>query len=102
MTATSSTKQQLVDELHNVMDDMDSLMSSGASATGSESQALRSRIKERLNLAKAQVSATHAAARERARQTADAADVFVHDNPWQAVGVAAAVGVIFGLLISRR
>jgi ElaB/YqjD/DUF883 family membrane-anchored ribosome-binding protein len=26
----------------------------------------------------------------------------VHENPWQAIGIAAAVGLVAGLLMSRR
>jgi ElaB/YqjD/DUF883 family membrane-anchored ribosome-binding protein len=26
----------------------------------------------------------------------------VHDNPWTAIGIAAGVGVVLGMLISRR
>jgi ElaB/YqjD/DUF883 family membrane-anchored ribosome-binding protein len=39
---------------------------------------------------------------ECAKDAAKQADQFVHDKPWQAVGIAAAVGLVAGLLISRR
>ena len=39
---------------------------------------------------------------ECAKDAARQADKFVHDKPWQAVGIAAAVGLVAGLLISRR
>ena len=39
---------------------------------------------------------------DRAKATARATDEYVRDNPWQALGVAAAVGVLVGLLMSRR
>ena len=31
-----------------------------------------------------------------------AADAYVHENPWKAVGIAAGAGLIIGMLISRR
>jgi ElaB/YqjD/DUF883 family membrane-anchored ribosome-binding protein len=31
-----------------------------------------------------------------------ATDEYVHANPWQMIGVAAAVGALIGMLISRR
>jgi ElaB/YqjD/DUF883 family membrane-anchored ribosome-binding protein len=31
-----------------------------------------------------------------------AADAYVQDNPWRAVGIAAGVGLVVGMLISRR
>ena len=39
---------------------------------------------------------------ECAREAAQQADQFVHDQPWQAAGIAGAVGLVVGLLISRR
>ncbi|HUG72318.1 MAG TPA: hypothetical protein VMK82_02730, partial [Steroidobacteraceae bacterium] len=38
----------------------------------------------------------------RAREFAADGDKYVHDNPWTAVGVAAGVGVLLGVLLSRR
>jgi ElaB/YqjD/DUF883 family membrane-anchored ribosome-binding protein len=29
-------------------------------------------------------------------------DRFVHDRPWQAIGIAAAVGLVIGVLIGRK
>ena len=34
-------------------------------------------------------------------QAADVTDQYVHENPWRAVGIAAAAGVLIGLLIRR-
>jgi ElaB/YqjD/DUF883 family membrane-anchored ribosome-binding protein len=52
--------------------------------------------------AKEQFMAWEKQGMECARDAAKQADEFVHDKPWQAVGVAAAVGLVVGLLISRR
>ncbi len=39
---------------------------------------------------------------ERSKEAARATDEYVHDHPWQAVGVAAGVGFLLGMLIARR
>jgi ElaB/YqjD/DUF883 family membrane-anchored ribosome-binding protein len=39
---------------------------------------------------------------ERSKDVARSMDNCVHDHTWAAVGVAAAVGIILGLAISRR
>ena len=57
-----------------------------------EATALRSRIIDRLEAAKVRVADAQHEAVERAKRAADATDHYVHDHPWQAVGVAAAVG----------
>jgi ElaB/YqjD/DUF883 family membrane-anchored ribosome-binding protein len=30
------------------------------------------------------------------------ADAYVHEKPWQSIGIAAGLGLLIGLLISRR
>jgi ElaB/YqjD/DUF883 family membrane-anchored ribosome-binding protein len=29
-------------------------------------------------------------------------DEYVHENPWQAIGIGAAIGFLVGLVVSRR
>jgi ElaB/YqjD/DUF883 family membrane-anchored ribosome-binding protein len=36
------------------------------------------------------------------RQAMDVTDEYVHTNPWKAVGIAAAAGMLIGLLVARR
>jgi ElaB/YqjD/DUF883 family membrane-anchored ribosome-binding protein len=38
---------------------------------------------------------------QKSREAADVADDYVRDNPWSAVGIAAGVGLLLGLLIRR-
>ena len=37
-----------------------------------------------------------------ARAAARATDVYVHESPWTAIGVAAGVGLLVGLILGRR
>ncbi|MCC7487388.1 MAG: DUF883 family protein [Burkholderiales bacterium] len=61
---------------------------------------------EKLAAARARVQTALAGAREtvtvRGRQAVQSADEYVHDNPWAAVGVSGALGLIIGILIARR
>jgi ElaB/YqjD/DUF883 family membrane-anchored ribosome-binding protein len=36
------------------------------------------------------------------RKIAHDTDVYVHEKPWRAIGVAGAVGLLLGMLIIRR
>ena len=38
----------------------------------------------------------------RAKAAGHAADDYVHEHPWKAIGAAAGIGMIIGLLIGRR
>ena len=39
---------------------------------------------------------------DRAKDAADDAEKYVRRNPWQSLGIAAGVGLIVGVLLSRR
>ena len=39
---------------------------------------------------------------EKARELVDTADEYVRDNPWQAIGAMALIGVTVGFLLARR
>ena len=39
---------------------------------------------------------------EKTKVAATATDEFVHENPWAALGIAAAVGCIVGILMSKK
>ena len=51
---------------------------------------------------KAKMADEQAAVLAFSKDAAKAADVYVHLYPWTAVGVAAGVGLVVGLLSSRR
>lgn len=102
MSDTTLAKEKLAADFRAVMDDIDSLMTATGSQAEGEAKALRARIRERLDDARERLlNAQHEAVR-RARAAATATDDYVHDNPWQAIGVAAAIGLALGVLIGRR
>jgi ElaB/YqjD/DUF883 family membrane-anchored ribosome-binding protein len=39
---------------------------------------------------------------EKTKVAAKATDEFVQENPWKAVGIGTAAGIVIGMLISRR
>lgn len=102
MSDTTLAKEKLAADFRAVTDDIDSLMTATGSQAEGEAKALRARIRERLDDARERLlDAQHEAVR-RARAAATATDDYVHDNPWQAIGVAAAIGLALGVLIGRR
>ncbi|WJV52520.1 DUF883 domain-containing protein [Prodigiosinella aquatilis] len=39
---------------------------------------------------------------QRAKQVADKADIYLHDNPWYGVGIGATVGLVLGVLLAKK
>lgn len=102
MTDTTAAKHKLTEDFRAVMDDIDALMKSSGDKLDHETVALRQRIRDRLDVARERAADIQYEAVTRAKDAARATDDFVHDRPWTAVGVAAAVGVALGVLIGRR
>jgi ElaB/YqjD/DUF883 family membrane-anchored ribosome-binding protein len=42
------------------------------------------------------------ATRRVSRRAAAATDEYVHDNPWTAIGISAALGLLVGVLLGQR
>ena len=63
---------------------------------------MRAKVGESLAVAKVKMTEAEQAALVKAKAAAEATDNYVHENPWQAVGIAAGVGLVIGLLIGRR
>ena len=96
------TKEQLINDLKVVVADAEALLKATASQSGEKIAELRAKAEESLRVGKIRMAEAQEALLERTREAADAADVYVHDHPWRAVGIAAGVGLVVGLLIGRR
>ena len=103
MTSTQDvSKDKLVADLKIVVADAEELLRATASQAGDKIGVARERIQASLANARVKLVEAERALAERTRQAAKVADEYVHQNPWQAVGIAAVVGLVLGVLISRR
>ncbi len=70
--------------------------------SGEAAQRLRERVEATVKSARARLSSIETDARQLTDQAAATADQYVRGNPWAAVAIAAAAGVVIGALLSRR
>ncbi len=100
------TKDKLIEDFNAVMSDTEQLLKSVAATGGDKAISLRASVEQNLKVARERLQAMEQAAAEKARATARATDEYVHVNPWQSIGIAAAIGallgVALGLLLNRR
>ncbi|WP_035055881.1 DUF883 family protein [Andreprevotia chitinilytica] len=99
---TANTETELIDDLRTVLNDTESLLQSATGEQGDKARALRERITANLKDAKAKLIETERLVANKAKAAAKATDEYVHENPWQSIGIAAGVGFLLGLLVSRR
>jgi len=78
------------------------MLKKASNETGDRARDLRAQVEAKLLAAKLRLQEMQGDAVDRARDAARATDDYVHDNPWQAVGVGAAVGFVVGMLMTRR
>jgi ElaB/YqjD/DUF883 family membrane-anchored ribosome-binding protein len=104
--ATAVTKDQLIEEFTAVVAETEQLLKSVANAGGEHVTSLRTSVEQNLAKAKDKLHGYQQAATDRTRATAKVADEYVHEHPWQVIGVAAGlnvvIGVVLGLLLGRR
>ncbi len=98
----SAAKAQLIDDFGKVVADTEALLRSLADVSGEKAANMRAAVEANLDSAKARLREMQGDALNRASGAAREADAYVHENPWAAIGIAAAVGVIIGLAISNR
>lgn len=99
---TETTRARLVDEFAGVLAEAEEMLKRAASETGDKARDLRAQVETKLLRAKLALQEIEGQAIDGAKAAARATDDYVHDNPWRAIGMAAAVGVLIGLLLNRR
>lgn len=101
-TQAEVSTDKLVEDLKIVMRDAEALIKATSAQTGEKIQEVRARAEESLRQARTRLNAIEDEALQRAREVADATEEYVRENPWQSLGIAAGVGMLVGLLLSRR
>ncbi|MCM8596059.1 YqjD family protein [Accumulibacter sp.] len=99
---STANKQKLVADMKVVVADAEEILRATAGVAGDKMGDLRERISERLRDAKLRIADAEAALVDRTKAAARATDDYVHENPWRAVGLAAAMGLLLGVVIGRR
>lgn len=96
------TTDKLVQDLRVVLGDAEDLLKATASQTGERVQQVRARTEESLRNARARLEQLGQDASARAKDAAREVNNQVHEHPWTAVGVAAGIGLVLGILLGRK
>lgn len=96
------SQQQLVSDIKAVISDAEEMLSATADQAGEKVANLRARVQTLLLDAKERLSEAEELLVARTRAAAQATDAYVHESPWTAIGIAAGVGLLVGLVVARR
>lgn len=104
--ASVVTKDKLIEQFNAVIGETEQLLKAVATAGGEQVGALRGNAEQSLAKAKDRLRDLQHAATDQVGAASKATDHYVHEHPWQAMGVAAGVAVVasvvVGLLLNRH
>ncbi len=98
---TSNIKTTRTD-MKTLIEEAQELFREATQVTGAKADELRSKGLSLLEIATQKAQEFQEVALEKGKEAAQATDEFVHEHPWKAVGIAAGIGLVVGLLIARR
>lgn len=98
----NDVRSKLVSDLKSVIDDARDLLRNTGQQVDEGYQSARSRFESTLQNAASGLHSLEDSAASKAKDTMKSADQYVHDHPWQSVGIGALAGLIFGIVIGRK
>ncbi|SDF32441.1 Membrane-anchored ribosome-binding protein, inhibits growth in stationary phase, ElaB/YqjD/DUF883 family [Massilia sp. PDC64] len=98
----TGARDQLLSDLKTVIQDAEAWLRHSGHLTGEEFKAAKAKFERTLVKAKEDIVRLEEVAVEKAKVAAKATDEYVKENPWKAVGLGTAVGVVIGMLIARK
>lgn len=101
-TNTAVNRDKLISDFKVVVEDAEELLKATASSVGEKTAVVRKRIEENLREAKGKLAQAESIVIDKTKEAAEVTDAYVRTNPWQAVGIAAGLGFLIGVLAGRR
>jgi ElaB/YqjD/DUF883 family membrane-anchored ribosome-binding protein len=98
----SDIKAAASTEIKSLIADVEDLMARIADLKDADVVRVRSKVQRAVDATKQSLADSAETIRRQAQNVAGTADDYVRDSPWQAVGIAALVGAVVGILATRR
>jgi ElaB/YqjD/DUF883 family membrane-anchored ribosome-binding protein len=89
-------------EIKNLISDVEDLMARIADLKDADVVRVRGKVQRAVDATKQTLSESAETIRRQAQNVASTADDYVRESPWQAIGIAALVGAVVGILATRR
>jgi ElaB/YqjD/DUF883 family membrane-anchored ribosome-binding protein len=100
--SVASSQDALLVELQALIGDAEKLLQHAADLAGDQADELRKHIQLNLQRARETLGNGEDAIRQGAEEMQRAGETYVKNNPLQALGIAAGVGLLIGLLLGHR
>lgn len=100
--STEKYSSAIAREFHNLVADIEDLLKATTHLTGEDLVKAKAKLQERVAAAKDSIEEMGETVAHRARKTAAVTNNYVHEKPWNAVGIGIFAGVLLGYLLTRR
>lgn len=97
-----TAKTKLVSDLKTLVGDAEELFRATTNQAGEKVAVARQKIEQSLIEGKKALADAEKTLISKSKECAEVADDYVRENPWSAVGIAAGVGLLLGLLIRGK
>jgi ElaB/YqjD/DUF883 family membrane-anchored ribosome-binding protein len=98
----SDVKAAASTEIRSLIADVEDLMARIADLKDADVVRVRGKVQRAVEATKQTLSDGADTIRRQAQSVASTADEYVRESPWQAIGIAALVGAVVGILATRR
>lgn len=98
----SDIKAAASSEIKNLIADVEDLMGRIADLKDADVVRVRGKVQRAVEATKQSLADGAETLRQHAQDVAGSADDYVRESPWQAIGIAALVGAVVGILATRR
>ena len=102
MNGENANSEKLIRDLKTLVTDAEELLKATASQAGEKIAGARQKIEQSLVEGKKALADAETTLVKKSKECAEIADDYVRENPWNAVGIAASVGLVIGLLIRNK
>lgn len=100
-SSTATTRDQLAGDIKLAMKDAEEQLKGSDQQLDKTVESARARFQSTLQNVKGQYDVLGNKVMTSSKDTYASAERYVKDNPWQAVGIGAAAGILLGMLIGR-
>ena len=98
----SHDAQQLLNELHKLLGQFEATIQSGTAASREHAGAAAEQLHEDLKQARTRVEGLRQDLQDELDRGLQATQELVRGQPWMAIGIAAAVAFVVGIVVARR
>jgi ElaB/YqjD/DUF883 family membrane-anchored ribosome-binding protein len=100
--SVSDIKAVASGEIKSLIADVEDLMARIADVKDADVMRVRNKVQRAVDATKQTLADGADTIRQHAQNVANTADDYVRESPWQAIGIAALVGAVVGILATRR